>query len=166
MVCRRLERGRGWTDPYVFASSGQPGITHYQAVRDDAGETVAVIGIDVRLNELSEFLADRSPSEGGQALIIADDGSVIAGPANSAFTPSELEQLAKQSMGLENGAAVVSEWTLHGELHVAAVARIGGDDQWTLAVLAPEDDFLQGISPRPIAFEYSSPSLVSWFSSV
>ncbi len=68
-----------WTEPYVFFSSQQPGVTASRAVRVD-GEIVAVVGVDVELSGLSEFLDEMSSTETGEAFVVSG-GTVVAAPS-------------------------------------------------------------------------------------
>lgn len=68
-----------WTDPYVFFSSQQPGVTASRAVWID-GEVVAVVGVDVELSGLAEFLDEMSGTESGEAFVVSGD-TVVAAPS-------------------------------------------------------------------------------------
>lgn len=68
-----------WTAPYVFFSSGQPGVTLSQSIHGDRGELLAVVGIDVSLAELTQFLDDLPIDDGAEAFITAGD-HVVAAP--------------------------------------------------------------------------------------
>ena len=68
-----------WTEPYVFFSSQQPGVTASRAVRVD-GEIVAVVGVDVELTGLAEFLDEMSSTETGEAFVVSGD-TVVAAPS-------------------------------------------------------------------------------------
>jgi diguanylate cyclase (GGDEF)-like protein len=68
-----------WTDPYVFFSSGRPGVTAARAVRR-AGTLVAVVGVDVELTGLSLFLDNLSGSQYDQAFVVSGK-TVVAAPS-------------------------------------------------------------------------------------
>ncbi len=68
-----------WTDPYVFFSSQQPGVTASHAVRVD-GEVVAVVGVDVELSGLADFLDEISSTETGEAFVVSGE-TVVAAPS-------------------------------------------------------------------------------------
>jgi len=68
-----------WTDPYVFFSSQQPGITTSEALFDaESGELVGVIGVDVELGGLSSFLAEVKIREDSRVFIFDQQGNAIA----------------------------------------------------------------------------------------
>jgi diguanylate cyclase (GGDEF)-like protein len=68
-----------WTDPYVFFSSGKPGVTAAEAVRR-SGTTLAVVGVDVELTGLAEFLDNLSGSKYDQAFVVSGK-NVVAAPS-------------------------------------------------------------------------------------
>ncbi|NND02966.1 MAG: diguanylate cyclase [Acidimicrobiia bacterium] len=67
-----------WTDPYVFFTSQQPGVTASRAVRV-GGEVVAIVGVDVELSGLSEFLDEMVSTKTGEAFVVSGD-TVVAAP--------------------------------------------------------------------------------------
>ncbi|MGL4608715.1 MAG: sensor domain-containing diguanylate cyclase [Trueperaceae bacterium] len=70
-----------WTKPYVFFTSGRPGITVAQPVYSQPkGELLGVLGIDVEIAGLSKFLQDVPMSNNGRAFIMNQEGEVIAFP--------------------------------------------------------------------------------------
>ena len=92
-----------WTDPYVFFSSRQPGITASRAVRS-GDELVAVVGVDVELSGLTAFLDDLAVAESGEAFVTSGD-SVIGAP--SAYedrvevdADGEVSLLTREALGL------------------------------------------------------------------
>ena len=70
--------GQVWTEPYVFFTSGKPGITLAYAIRDSNGTVSAVLGIDVEISEISGFLTRNSLDVRGSAYIVTEQGKVIA----------------------------------------------------------------------------------------
>jgi len=73
-------RGLIWTDPYVFFSSGRPGVTAALAVHDAAGSTVAVVGVDIDLAQLTSILDGLPIGSEAEAFILAGD-VVVAAPS-------------------------------------------------------------------------------------
>ena len=45
-----------WTPPYVFFSTGMPGITNAQVLTDSVGKPAGVLGVDVELSKVSSFV--------------------------------------------------------------------------------------------------------------
>lgn len=69
-----------WTDPYIFFTSHQPGITLAAPVRSETGGLRGVVGVDIEISAISRFLAQLNIGETGRALIINSNGDVIAHP--------------------------------------------------------------------------------------
>ena len=71
---------RIWTEPYIFFSSQQPGVTVAAPVMAQDGKLHGVVGIDLDIADISFFLSDLTIGETGAAFILSDDGRVIAHP--------------------------------------------------------------------------------------
>ena len=69
-----------WTDPYVFFTSRQPGITVAAPVTDAQGRVRGVVGVDIEITRISAFLGDLHRLTGGSAVILSRSGDVIAHP--------------------------------------------------------------------------------------
>lgn len=67
-----------WTAPYVFYSSRRPGISTAFAVRNQDRELVGVVGADVTLSRLSEFLTGLRLGDDGFAFLTTGGGDVFA----------------------------------------------------------------------------------------
>ena len=149
-----------WTDPYVFSSSQQPGITHSAAVFDDAGAVVAVVGIDIRLTDLSEFLNALRPGANGEALVVSRAGTVIAAsPMNlseEALLRSGSIRPLQESPDLfelvdriaDQGPSAIART---GDGVRTTVARpVGAGNDWYLASRAYDQDFLGSAATEPV----------------
>ncbi len=80
---KALNRNRlVWTEPYIFFSSQQPGITISSPVyNSDRHDTVSgVIGVDIEISQISSFLAHLKIGQHGSAFIIDTHGRVLAYP--------------------------------------------------------------------------------------
>ena len=69
-----------WTDPYIFFTSQKPGITSASPVYDSEGELLGVIGVDIEIDEISDFLSKLKIGKNGKAFIVSQTGDVIAFP--------------------------------------------------------------------------------------
>ncbi len=69
-----------WTEPYIFFTSKQPGVTTASPVVSAAGELVGVVGVDVEIGALSTFLSLLKVGQHGRAFILNDRGRVVAFP--------------------------------------------------------------------------------------
>jgi len=139
-----------WTDPYVFFSSQQPGVTVSAAVRV-GGEVIAVVGVDVELSGLATFLDDLNVSEQGEAFVVSGD-TVIGAP--STYTDrigtgddGELRLLTMSELGVpviqRSSLTDVRRFaTDEGtDLVMASEFPAGEGLGWTLVMRAPEGSF-------------------------
>jgi diguanylate cyclase (GGDEF)-like protein len=67
-----------WTGPYVFFTSKTPGITTAISVKNPSGALLGVVGVDVEISGLSEFLEKIHISKNGAAFIMDHDGKAIS----------------------------------------------------------------------------------------
>jgi diguanylate cyclase (GGDEF)-like protein len=67
-----------WTGPYVFFTSKTPGITTAISVKNPNGALLGVVGVDVEISGLSEFLEKIHISKNGAAFIMDHDGKAIS----------------------------------------------------------------------------------------
>ena len=127
---------RSWSEPYTFASSGQPGITYSNAIRDDAGNLTGVVGIDVRLSALDDFLSKLRPGANGQAALFDADRKLIA------ISPFQEETLMIPRVdGTPTGAFPLGIFSV-GADRTAAARTVGPANEWTLVAIAEDDDFV------------------------
>lgn len=150
------------TEPYVFFSSQEPGVTTAVRVTNGSGEFIGVVGIDTNLTELSAFLSNLRLGENGTAFIFNRAGEVIAlgseeelqQPDGEGFRLARVDEIGnptlQQSFERSRSLETLSEnpefFVLDSEEssdHVF-VAPIG-DTNWLLGVTLAEDDFLENI---------------------
>ena len=156
-----------WTGVYRFAGSGRRGITGAVAVRDDAGALQAVVGVDIALDSLSEFLTGQRIARGGVALIIGPEQRLVAYPhevavaagggADETLPPIESLQDAwildayrdVHAGRLRESANQSVEYTLTrsgGRRYLAHASAFPADigNDWELLVVVPEASLLEG----------------------
>ncbi|MGE4220313.1 MAG: cache domain-containing protein, partial [Alphaproteobacteria bacterium] len=75
--------GPVWTDPYIFFTSRQPGVTAASPIYTKAGSLAGVIGVDVEIGAIGEFLNGLALGRNGSAFILSADGEVLAVPGVS-----------------------------------------------------------------------------------
>ncbi len=66
------------TDPYIYASINKLGITSVNPVHDKDKRFVGILGIDVMLETMRDFLDDFDIDKDGRIILISDTGQVIA----------------------------------------------------------------------------------------
>ena len=151
-----------WTDPYIFFSSQQPGITLAAPVLRPGGGMRGAVGVDIEISMISEFLSRLNIGQHGKALIINHNGDVIAHPdaglikaqnADGTLRFADIREIgdpiARAAFGplALAGAIPVQEETpgrfeYQGAEYVSNIMPVISDTlPWTIAVYAPEDDF-------------------------
>lgn len=151
-----------WTDPYIFFTSKQPGITLAAPVMSDEGTVRGAVGVDIEISMISEFLSRLNIGMNGKALIINHNGDVIAHPNKDIIKTQDDDgtlrfasigeigdPIARAAFGtLANDGVIAveketpSQFTYDGASYVSTVMPIISDKlPWTIAVYAPEDDF-------------------------
>ena len=157
-----------WTDPYIFFTSGRPGLTVAAPVTDAKGKLLGVVGADVELHALSLFLAKQRIGTTGAAFIMHRNGDVLAYPMperlsqstyNNDLRLARINDLDKTTaaLGVRLGAKYPNlrdlksshfdTFAVDGERYLSAVFPfvIGDMGQWVMGVYAPEEEFASAI---------------------
>ncbi|KGJ05948.1 hypothetical protein SAMN04487972_11163 [Paracoccus halophilus] len=158
----QAERAIIWTDPYIFFSSQQPGITLAAPVFEVEHGVRGAIGVDIEISMISVFLASLNIGSNGKALIINSNGDVIAHPDQDLIKTATDEgglrfadireigdPIARAAFGplAASGSIPVaqetaSEFVYEGNRYVSNMMPVISEKlPWTIAVYAPEDDF-------------------------
>jgi class 3 adenylate cyclase len=69
-----------WSNVYVFFTDKKLGFTVSYPLFSRNDQLLAVVGIDIKLEKISEFLAELKIGINGRAMIIEDDGTLVAYP--------------------------------------------------------------------------------------
>lgn len=149
--------GRVWTQPYVFSTTHAPGVTAVQALRGPTGALRGVVGADLTLSLLSDFLREQRLGLAGLTFLVGQNDRVLAHPNPNLYAQTGRSELP----GLD-------EIGVPGLAEALARFREGGDDtatltvdgrellvrfrdlpeaqgvRWTLVILASTQDFLGG----------------------
>lgn len=156
---------RIWTDPYIFFSSQQPGVTVAAPVVGDDNQLRGVVGIDLDIADISLFLSELTIGETGAAFILSDDGLVVAHPdparirmQNDDGTLGFIEindfsdpivRAAFAGFDASNPtprSPLEPQFDFQGDRYMTLLRPIPNIDlPWNIAVFAPEGDFIQGI---------------------
>lgn len=150
-------QGMFWTDVYPFFTDKAAGITGSQPYRDASGELIAVLGADVKLESMSHFLRDLVIGKTGIALIVDDDGRVIAHP-RAELAKEDADGKVHLTRVADLGDPVVSrafdryrveghgrrDFELSGRRYISSVSSLNHllDRNWSVLVVVPEDDFI------------------------
>ena len=148
-----------WTSPYIFFTTKEPGITASMRWQGSDGSRYA-IAHDVRLLELSTYIAGLKVGQRGKAALFQEDGRLLALPTDQYLsdhkklreialkTPDETampEISAGQQAWRKAGQVVrqVSAYQADGDtwLSLFRPISVGRQTIW-LGVFAPESEFL------------------------
>src|SRR5574343_341634 len=148
-----------WTEPYIFFTTKEPGITASMRWTDADGSTY-VIGHDVRLIDIAEFTTRMTFGSQGKAALFLKEGKLIAPPRDPRFAdrPAINQALLKtaEELKLPDFAAAFQQWQMEPrparKLHamnqpdgrlLSLFRPINGNASGILlGVLAPESDFV------------------------
>ena len=153
-----IKKSTALSTPYIFSSSGLPGITIASPFYTD-GVLTGVVAVDITLENLSQFLADRVVSPRAMSLIIDEQDKVIAnsnlkeqvklidkkvnlkhiGALDSDLPALAMVQQAKVSD--KNNFTFVHPTS--GEEYAVSFSSFASDanKRWQVLILAPLDDF-------------------------
>jgi len=77
-----------WTDFYIFFTDQKYGITVAIPIIGHEGQILGVLGLDITLQKISEFLQTLKIGESGRAIVVNEDGELVAHP--------EIEKMVKK----------------------------------------------------------------------
>lgn len=151
------KKGLYWSDIYIFFTDRKPGITAAYPITNEFDSTLGVLGIDIELDQLCDFLAGLKIGESGKAMIIDNNGTLIAYPdinkmmveendklrpvnitelndlvLTRAFNKFRVKPIEKEVIEVNEKRYIVTTQALD-----ASVGR-----QWTVLVVVPEQDFI------------------------
>jgi adenylate cyclase len=144
-----------WTDVYVFYTAKEPGITVSTRYQSPEGRNF-VGGVDITLSDLSTFLAGLKIGESGRAMIIDDQGRVIAYPQadrivkrdNSGLITARIDEIGDDAAtGAYDRFRVEGPGRqtikVEGQRYLASLTPLPGVGRnWSVMTVAPEGDFI------------------------
>jgi diguanylate cyclase (GGDEF)-like protein len=166
---KAIEKGSiMWTQPYIYHTSQLPGVTVSIPVVNSEGEALGVLGLDIEVSNLSNYLSKNVLSANSIALIATDDDRMVAHTDLDLILVPNLQDKKQQlatlkQMGDEcidtalqtlsaQGLSFVSDeirdvdFQHEGQRHHAvfnSYNKLGVN--WTVVVISPESDFLSTI---------------------
>jgi Cache domain len=163
-------RGRVWTEPYIFFTSRKPGITLASAVIGKDGAVEAVLGIDIEISEISQFLARNNLLGWKSVYISTSEGKVIAHSDATVVLPdsaagdnalrfraiselSGVEGTAGKRLSKLTGARSASVWEEEADGHhyFVAVGQMSNIDwPWQVVVTVPTTRRLEPASESTV----------------
>jgi len=154
-----------WTNPYVFFTSRNPGITTASPVYNSNGSLHGVVGVDIEISELSDFINTLSIGKSGKAFILDNNGQVLAYPDKTKITHTtgESDSVSLVSIGeLDDAVSLAAYNTLqsldyeldenkelfftfrhNNEVYHAMFAPFKASYwPWLLGIYIPENDYI------------------------
>ncbi len=160
-----------WTDPYIFFTSRQPGITTAIPVYNAKKKIKAIVGVDIQLNVLSEFISRLKVGKTGLAFMINNNKEVIAFPdpaqlkyedgkkSGSIRLPkiseinNKLCEKAYNSINWEKHKKdtltnpVFSSFSFENKKYFTMFTKVPGPKlSWMIGLFIPEDDYFSEIN--------------------
>ncbi len=108
-----------WTNPYIFYTSKNPGITTASPVYDSLGNLLGVVGVDIEISDLSDFISTLQIGQNGKAFILDNTGQVIAYPDKTKIT---------HKVGLSDNLELVNIAGLEDDISIAAFNTLASLD--------------------------------------
>jgi adenylate cyclase len=132
-----IKKSTALSTPYIFSSSGLPGIT-IAAPFYKQGTIAGVVAVDITLDNLSQFLAARLVSPGAMSLIIDEQEKVIA---NSNL--KEQVKLINNKVNLKHIGALDSDLPA---LAMVQQAKVSDKNNFTFMHPATEEEYAVSFS--------------------
>ena len=164
----RVEKREIWTDPYIFYTSQRPGLTVAAAIRGADARILGVVGADIELSALTDFLRRQRIGATGAAFIVHSNGDVLAHPDATGLAQRDesgtvrlkrladfdrVTALAGARLDAHHPDLSALQHTYHDRFMVGEQRYLSmfmpllsqGDQQWVMGVYAPEDELAQRI---------------------
>ncbi|MFZ0240922.1 MAG: adenylate/guanylate cyclase domain-containing protein [Desulfobacterales bacterium] len=150
-----------WTDVYIFFTDQKPGITAAKAFRDEKGEVAGVVGLDIGLASLSTFLGSLQIGRSGRAMIIDENGRLVAypemgrmlKPKHGQLTALRLDEMGDPVLERAYSRFLVErdgwrELTVQGHTYINTVSSLQSavGKKWSVLIVVPSEDFVGFVS--------------------
>ena len=162
-----------WTSPYVFYTLQTLGITTASPIYNNQDEIQGVVGVDIEIKELSNFIANLKISKNGKVFMMNKDEKMIAFPNLSTIKydqdtnkfylktiqnlgdPIALEvynQIKKRIKENPIKEKIFSTYTSKENItyHSLFLPMQTNGINWIIGMYLPEDDYLEAIKENQI----------------
>ena len=142
------KKTNSWVGPYDDAYLKKQLITYAVPIYEFTGDTVAVLGIDIETQRLSDTLNYRHIYPSSFDLLLTKDGQLIAGPRD----PS-LNKKVEDVIRVINDSTIKKSWIKESRMHTTSYydeeagdemsiffANIKEDPHWQIAVVCYDDE--------------------------
>jgi two-component system sensor kinase FixL len=156
-----LQKQLVWTDPYVFFTVKRFGVTSSMPLLSPQGDIIGVVGIDLELAELSDFLSELQISQSGSSFIVTDDEILVGSSGmadefrsaadtdetstiNVIYSDFPVPKAAFKTVFPDQGR---SSFSIAGKNYLVDSMRIeiSAGKHWSIVTYADQNDFLSTI---------------------
>ena len=140
-----------WTEPYLDNDGARMILTTFsEPVKDKSGKVVAVLDADISLDWLKDVLSVNYVYPSSYPILISRSGQIMSYPDKNYVMHKTLGDIAlekkdttflamtRKMLAGESGNAVFKD--NDGEKYHVFYAPVGGDTDWSLAVVSSEDE--------------------------
>jgi class 3 adenylate cyclase/GAF domain-containing protein len=146
-----------WTDFYIFFTSQTHGVTISQLIMGQNDNRLGVFGLDIEVKEISAFLETLKIGENGEAIIIDEEGYIVAHPEiekivkkdGDVFKPIQVEELGNPVLNRAYNRFRIEghghrDLIVDGRRYLSAAFLLQQKTGLDLSVFifVPEDDFV------------------------
>jgi adenylate cyclase len=146
-----------WSDVYIFFTDKVPGLTVSYPLYSQNNQLLAVFGIDIKLEKISTFLANLKIGRNGRAMIIEDDGVLVAYPElDRAFrrTGNTLETVMLDELNDPVLTRAFNRFKIDGHgkrtlvvddrryLNTVSSLKSSFGRDWSVMIIVAEEDFI------------------------
>ena len=154
-----------WTQPYIFFTTKDPGITASMSWRSDHDVKLnSVIAFDILLTDVSAYTSKLEIGRNGKAFVLTDNDKIIGLPKDARFTiPDSLKKFVLSdydSLNINELTVAVNIWKekkntelpfrfeLNKEDWWAGIHsfRLGDNNMFYIGVVVPEEDFMSEVN--------------------
>ena len=129
------------TEAYTSAD-GNLTFTIVKSVKNNAGEVIGVIGIDINLTDLTSFISSTRIGESGYCMLMQNDGLILADPKHADYN---LKMLSKTGVPafteidkMKEGSVFIMLDGKRWKVSVFSLSELG----WKLAILIEQNEIL------------------------
>ena len=157
-----------WSSIFVSTTDGELTTTKATPIYNSSGGLQGVVGINVSLKQIKQFMLQTRPSDKWQVFLVEGDGSLVASTSETPVfeqngsTIKRFEVLQSKDIRLQNaGLAVqkqfggfqnlqdsqVVEFDFNGEKYIVSTHKLNRDLQldWSVGIIVPKSIFMQEV---------------------
>jgi serine phosphatase RsbU (regulator of sigma subunit) len=153
-----------WTQPYVFFTTKDPGMTVSMNWKSAADGQTYVIAFDILLIDISAYTSRLGIGKNGKAFILTSDNKIIGLPKDSRLLNTDsLKKFVLSdysSLAISELTAAVDQWKSNGRAESPFTFslnkkdwwagihqfRLGSDNMFYIGVVVPEEDFMSEVN--------------------